>query len=210
MDLNYWKDYYSNNRENKQPSLFAQYIVENFIVGDTTKLIELGCGNGRDSIFFREKGLNVLAVDQVEEEIDFLENRFSEVENLKFKAADFTNLENDQMYDIVYSRFTLHSISSVEQDRVLKWAYNQLNQNGLFCIEVRGEKNNLFEKGQRVDGEKNAFIYHDHYRRFLEFTTFCQELLAIGFTLEYSKESKGFAPFQDTDEVFIRVIAKKK
>jgi tellurite methyltransferase len=209
MDQNYWKDYYSKNRQNKQPSLFAKYISENYVSGKKTKLIELGCGNGRDSIYYGERGLNVLAVDQVDEEIDFLNKRFGKFKNLEFKSGDFTNLKNDEMFEIIYSRFTLHSINLVEQNRVLNWAYNQLNQNGFFCVEVRGHKNELYQKGEKVANEKDAFIYNNHYRRFLEFETFCNELLVIGFNIEYSNEAKGFAPFNDTNETFIRVIAKK-
>jgi len=209
MDQNYWNNYYSKQRQNRQPSLFAQHIVENCVGDEKPTLIELGCGNGRDSIYFSERGLNVVAIDQVDEEIDFLQNRFSKVKNLEFTSGDFTDLSNDQMYDIVYSRFTLHSINSVKQNKVLIWSYNQLNENGLFCIEVRGQKNDLYQKGEIVADEKDAYILDNHYRRFLEFDAFCNELKDIGFTIEYSKESKGFAPFNNTDETFIRVIARK-
>ena len=209
MDVNYWNNYYSKKQQNRQPSLFAQYILENYLVDEKPSLIELGCGNGRDSIYFGERGLNVVAIDQAEKEIDFLQNKFSEVKNLEFKLGDFTDLENEKIYDIVYSRFTLHSINSVQQNRVLNWSYNQLNKGGLFCIEVRGKKNELYKKGEKVTDEKDAYIYDNHFRRFLEFDTFCNELKEIGFTIEYSKESKGFAPFNNTDEMFIRVIAKK-
>lgn len=209
MDKRYWNNYYSKHRQNKQPSLFAQHIVENYVGAKKTTLIELGCGNGRDSIYFSERGLNIVALDQVDEEIIFLQNQFSEVKNLEFRSGDFTDLENDELYEIVYSRFTLHSINSTQQNRVLNWSYNQLNENGLFCIEVRGQKNELYQKGEKVADEKDAYIHDNHYRRFLEFEPFCNQLKEIGFTIEYSKESKGFAPFKNTDETFIRVIAKK-
>ncbi len=209
MDHNYWNEYYSKNRQNKQPSLFAQHIFENYVGDGKTTLIELGCGNGRDSIYFAKNGINVFAVDQAHEEINFLENRFSSINNLEFKSGDFTNLKDDRKYEIVYSRFTLHSINSTEQNRVLSWAYDKLNKNGLFCVEVRGQKNNLYQKGEPVANDPDAFIHDNHYRRFLEFNAFCNELLEVGFTLEYSKEAKGFAPFNHTDETFIRVIARK-
>jgi tellurite methyltransferase len=79
MDKKYWSDYYSKDRQKKQPSLFAQHILEHHIGHKKTALIELGCGNGRDSIYFGEKGINVVAVDQVDEEINFLQNQFSKI-----------------------------------------------------------------------------------------------------------------------------------
>ncbi len=209
MDKKYWKNYYSKHREEKQPSLFAKHIIENYLSDEKSTLIELGCGNGRDSIYFSEKGLNVAAIDQVEEEITFLQNRFSEVKNVEFISGDFSKLGHDRIYDIVYSRFTLHSINSIQQDRVLNWAYKQLNENGLVCIEVRGKKNELYKKGEKVAEEEDAFIYENHYRRFLDFDDLCNELKEIGFTINYCLEAKGFAPFKNTNETFIRVIAKK-
>ncbi|GAB5552439.1 MAG: hypothetical protein Sapg2KO_20300 [Saprospiraceae bacterium] len=209
MDKEYWSNYYLNQRQDRQPTLFAKHIIENYIKDEHSKLIELGCGNGRDSIYFSKRALNVVAVDQVKEEIDFLQNQFNKNKNIKFISSDFCELGKEEIYDIVYSRFTLHSITSAQQSRVLNWAFNQLNEGGLFCIEVRGKKNELYKKGEAVVNEKDAYIYNDHYRRFLDYDDFCDDLKKIGFTLEYSKEAKGFAPYKNTNETFIRVIAKK-
>ena len=208
MDKKYWSNYYLEHRLERQPTLFAQYVMENYI-GNRSTLIEVGCGNGRDSIYFSEQKLNVTAIDQVEEEIIFLQNRFKEVKNLNFISGDYSQLGNDKSYDTVYSRFSLHSISSIEQERVLNWAYNQLNDDGLFCIEVRGKKNEIYKMGEQVPGEEDAYIYNDHYRRFLDFDEFRDSLGGLGFSIEYSDEAKGFAPYKNTNETYIRVIAKK-
>ena len=38
------------------------------------ELIELGCGNGRDSLFFAKNGINVTGIDASETAIDELRN----------------------------------------------------------------------------------------------------------------------------------------
>lgn len=209
MDKNYWSAYYLKQREERLPSLFSQDLIKNYLNDKDITLIELGCGNGRDSIYFSQHGLNVVAIDQVEEEINFLGRKFGVVDNLEFISGDFTQLDKDRKYNVVYSRFTLHSINSMQQDRVLKWSYSQLEKNGLLCIEVRGKKNEIYRKGEKVDGEEDAFVYENHYRRFLDFNDLCDELKEIGFSLIYCEEKKDFAPFKGTNETFIRVIAKK-
>lgn len=209
MNKNYWDKFYANQRGDNEPSLFAQYVLKNYFSDDNCKLIELGCGNGRDSIYFSKNGVDVLAVDQVEAEVDFLNSQFSEIKNLKFISADFTKLGIERLFDVIYSRFTIHSINLKEQIRVLNWAYSQLNENGLFCIEVRGQRNELFKLGKKVLSEDDAYIYNDHYRRFNDFDVFCKDLSSLGFTIEYSAESKGFSPYKGTNETFIRVIARK-
>lgn len=208
MDKNYWKNIYSKQSEGEKPSLFAIYIADNYDLKGKS-LIELGCGNGRDAIYFANANANVYAIDQCDNIIDLLDYRFQKVDNLHFKCLDFTSLDDETSYDIVYSRFTLHSISKEQEAQVLRWAHRNLTEGGKLCIEVRGQKNEIFRVGEPVEGEPDAFILNDHYRRFIHFETFCEKLKALGFNLEFAKEEKGFAPYKGTDETYIRVIASK-
>ena len=208
MDKNYWKNIYSKQSEGEQPSLFAKYIAETINI-EGKSIIELGCGNGRDAIFFANANAKVTALDQCDNIIDLLNHRYRKVENLSFKCADFTCLDDNNKYDIVYSRFTFHSISKKQEEEVTSWAFRNLNPNGRLCIEVRGQKNEIYQVGMPVDGEPDAFILNDHYRRFIHFESFCKELNNLGFNLDLAKEQKGFAPYKGTDETYIRIIASK-
>jgi len=163
----------------------------------------------QDSIFFNSEGYDVLAIDQVEEEIKFLEDQFEQTERIRFESRDFTNLAAEGTYDVVYSRFTLHSVTAEQQSRAMNWAYDRLETGGLFCIEVRGRKNELYQQGAKVPGEEHAYIHDNHYRRFLDCNALCKDLKKIGFSLIFSKEDKGFSPYKNTNETFIRVVAKK-
>ena len=209
MDKNYWKNIYSKQSEDERPSLFALYVTESIGV-EGKSLIELGCGNGRDAICFANANANmVVAVDQCENIIELLQHRYQQVGNLDFQCRDFTCMEDDTPYDIIYSRFTLHSISQEQQHDVIQWAYRNLKDGGRLCIEVRGQKNEIFQVGEPVEGEPDAFILNDHYRRFLHFETFCEELRSCHFQIDFAKEQKGFAPYNGQDETYIRVIASR-
>lgn len=209
MDKNYWKNIYSKQSEGEQPSLFARYIVETFDI-ENKSIIELGCGNGRDAIFFANANAQVTAIDQCDNIIELLAHRFKKVNNLNFKCLDFTSMDDSMNFNIVYSRFTLHSISKEQEKNVIRWAYRNLMPKGKLCIEVRGQKNEIYQVGIPVDGEPDAFILNDHYRRFLHFESFCKELEDIGFKIEYAAEQKGFAPYNGTNETYIRIIATKE
>lgn len=209
MDKNYWEKVYAKQAEVSKPSLFALHVAES--IGVTRKrLIELGCGNGRDSIFFANENSVVTAVDQSINSIRFLKNRFVKLTNIKFFCRDFTALDNNEKYDIVYSRFTLHSISAEQEENVLSWAHFNLDTNGKFCIEVRGKENEIYGIGQSVENEPDAFIFDDHFRRFIDFKKLCNKLETMGFYLHYADEKKGFAPYNGEDETYIRIIATKK
>lgn len=210
MDKNYWKTIYSKQSKDEQPSLFAQYV--NKAIGiEGKRIIELGCGNGRDAIYFaNSEAAKVDAIDQCDNIIELLQIRYQQINNLSFQCCDFTNMKdkaNNEKYDLVYSRFTLHSISKEEEKQVLCWAFHNLIPNGTLCIEVRGQKNEIFRVGKPVEGEPDAFILNNHYRRFIHFETICKELESIGFYLAYAKEKKGFAPYNGEDETYIRIIA---
>jgi tellurite methyltransferase len=198
MDKEYWEKYYANEKCEVVPSLFARYVREHVIGKDNRNigqfgLIELGCGNGRDALYFASEGLKVYAVDQCREVIESLVYRTSDIENITFQCADFSRLE-DAAYGVVYSRFTLHSISAYQQKQVLTWAFRNLVLGGYLCIEARGQKNELYGKGEPVEEEKDAYIWDNHYRRFLHFEELCQNLVDLGFIILESAEKQGFAP----------------
>lgn len=208
MDKAYWASFY-RKKENVElePSLFAQFIESS--LAPSQSIIELGCGDGRDAVFFSERKHYVLAVDQCEDQITSLSSRYVHVKNLHFFCDDFTSLSQTDLFDVVYSRFTLHSITRKEEDAVLKWTYNSLNIGGAFCVEVRGQKNEIYGMGTPVESEPHAFIFENHFRRFVNLDDFCEKLNRIGFEIKYSAEAKGFAPFNGQNETFIRVIANK-
>ena len=208
MDKKYWENYYKSHPLAEHPSLFAKYVLAHHLVEGET-LIELGCGNGRDAVFFARHKIDVLAVDQCEGELAALAQK-NDLSNLKFKCADFTSLGDIGSFDYIYSRFTLHVISEEQEDRVIKWAHDHLNKGGKFFIEARGHKNELHKLGEKVPNEDHAYIYDNHYRRFIPIDALQEKLEKNGFKIIQSEEKTGFAPFGDTDYHFIRKVAVKR
>jgi tellurite methyltransferase len=208
-DEAYWAQYYETGVAPDEPSLFAQYVLGKYVhPGDS--MIEFGCGNGRDARFFAANGIDVVAVDLCAPEIKELVEKNGTRPNLHYKIGDFTELEaSEKSFDVVYSRFTLHSVNAEGQERALRWSQENLLKLGRLCIETRGQKNEIYKLGDSVEGEKDAFIYNNHYRRFVDFNEFKTEITETGLKIIEGSEQTGFAPFEDTDYHFIRVIAQK-
>ena len=206
MDKNYWEEYYKKNAAPTNPSKFAEFCLPKFQKGEV--LLEIGCGNGRDSIFFGKNEINVIAIDQSEEEIKKLQSL--KYPNVTFKAADM--VYDKEIYipnftDYVYSRFTLHAIGEKEQLMVMRNVYDSLKKGGLFLIEVRSTNDNIFGKGKKV--EKNAYIYEGHYRRFIDFNELKEIAKDHNFSIEYAIEGKDLAQYKDSNPTVIRMILKK-
>ncbi len=207
MDKEYWKNYYEQHNAPLQPSSFAKYILEHYL-RDKESLIELGCGNGRDSIFFARHNIDVTAIDQHEDETKILAPH-EKLNSLTYYGKDFTKLGNIGYFNHIYSRFTLHSISETEENDVLSWAHAYLKDGGYLFIEARGKLNELYKLGSPVPNQPDAYVYENHYRRFIDINVLNKKLIDLGFTILLSEEKRGFAPFKETDYIFTRIIAKK-
>ncbi|MDF2859332.1 MAG: Methylase involved in ubiquinone/menaquinone biosynthesis [Neobacillus sp.] len=204
MDKNYWIEYYKKNLAPHEPSQFALDMRERLEKGKS--LFELGCGNGRDSIFFGKNGLNVTAIDQAQNAIEELNQKY---EYIEFLVDDFVEslLYKQREFDYVYSRFTLHAITKSEQNKVFNNAYHCLKNDGQLLIEVRSTKDLIYGLGQKV-GE-HEYIYENHYRRFVDKAELEEELTTTGFKIIMSEEDKGFAPIRDQDPILLRIVAQK-
>ncbi|MDR3289761.1 MAG: methyltransferase domain-containing protein [Rickettsiales bacterium] len=200
----YWENYYKEHQLPFKQSSFAEFILN--YLEPHKKMIELGCGNGRDAVFFAEReNVDVLAIDQAENEVDFLNKNFKKG-NLRFVTDDFTKLSIKDKFDYVYSRFTLHSITEEQENNVLKWVNEYLNTNGLFFIEVRSINDDMYNKGKKISRNENIT---DHYRRYMNIDVFTEKVKGYGLKVVYSVESNGLAVHNDDDPVIIRLIVKK-
>lgn len=207
-DKEYWNMFYDKNSLPFKNSDFAEFVLKNYIDGGKF-LIEMGCGNGRDSCFFAKNNVKVIGVDQSENEINFLNSKFKN-ENLEFLCEDFTNLNLnrsfDYVFDYVYSRFSIHSINEEAEDRLLNWTFNNLNAGGLFLIEARSIKDTLYNEGEKISQTEN---FTDHYRRYCNKDVLINKLKKLGFRIIYETESKGLAVYKNEDPYIVRIISKK-
>ena len=209
-DKKYWTEYYSKNSKPTDASTFAEFILPK--LNSNKNLIELGCGNARDSIYFAQNNLNVVAVDQVQEEIDYLNENHKE-ENILFVCDDFTNLANtsddiinETDFDYIYSRFTFHSINEAKEDRTLDWIENTLDNGGCFLLEARSLNDPMFKQGKSLSDTEN---YTTHYRRYMNLNKIIEKLESRNFEIIYKIEDNNLAVYKDDNPYVIRIIAKK-
>lgn len=205
-DVDYWNDFYKNKFTVSEPTAFAQTILPYLEPGK--KLIDIGCGNGRDSLFFYQNGLNVLGIDVSDVAIAQLQKR-AHHGGLAFLCGDFTYLPTEaEAYDYCYSRFTLHAISKEQSELLLAHVKCILKDGGVFWIEARSVNDELYGQGALL-GE-NEFFYDGHYRRFIDKDALKKDLERFGFFAAYIEESREFAPFQGERPAVIRAVGIKK
>jgi len=212
MDKSYWNKYYMSHAGDRgilQPSSFATFCQQE-IFNKSLKIIELGCGNGRDAIFFALHGHTIHALDQSTVAIEFEKTKLADddINNLYPRASDFVLFDYNEIgqVDVFYSRFSMHAITLQEEIRIISTVYDQLSSNGLFCIEARTTRDSLFGVGEHVC---DTTYKTDHARRFIDPNKFIASLLNLGFSLKYFYESNGLSVYKDDDPVLMRAIVAK-
>jgi tellurite methyltransferase len=210
MDKEYWNEYYGDDKAPEISSDFAIFIYCNYLSDGETKLdkeirlIDIGCGNGRDSIFFHNNGIDVSALDQSDIVLDKLYNYNSDIRVLNKNAAMINDIGS---FDVIYSRFSIHSMSYEEQSQFIYSSHDSLNDDGILCIEARTTNDELYGKGEKGD-DPHSYIT-DHYRRFIEPNELISTLLSK-YDILYVNVNNGLAVHGDEDPECIRIIAKKK
>ena len=201
----YWDSYYRQHTGVLEPSPFAEVSRDVLRTKGATTLIEVGCGNGRDAVFFANSGFEVTALDTSPAAIDFCRSSHGRVAEFRVGALS-THAAARASSDAVYSRFVLHAMTLDEEIDFLKAATAVVRPGGNLLIECRSIQDPLARKGKIVSPTERI---HGHYRRFIVLDEIIQRVTAAGFEIESAIEDNGLAVFGDEDPTVIRLIATK-
>ena len=142
---NIWNKVYSDYSSffGDQQSKFALMCYEKFVNHKVKKVLELGCGQGRDSLFFASKGLDVTAIDSSEVAIENLTIKAKEM-NIDIKLKNISALEGipypDNYFDTVYSHMFYNMGFNDNELKFLFSESNRVLKNKVyyhFLLEVR-------------------------------------------------------------------------
>ena len=122
-----------------------------------TTLLDIGAGTGRDSKFFMDNNLDVLAIDLSDEMITLCQEKGIESQQL-----DFYNIHKiGKNFDAIWSMNSLLHVEKSNLNTVLEEISNTLNHLGLFFMGVYG--------GEDSEGIWEEDVYTPH--RFFSFYT---------------------------------------
>src|SRR5437870_4336134 len=61
--LHYWDKFYKAGNNTFAPSSFAEFVIKSGYLKAGDSLLDVGCGNGRDTFYFLSNGINALGID---------------------------------------------------------------------------------------------------------------------------------------------------
>lgn len=202
----HWQSYYGSQPLVFEPSSFAQAVIGELTSG--TKLLEIGCGNGRDAGFFAECGFDVYAIDASKAAIEVcVEHHHSS--RLRFLHGTLPEISATLPSDFhtVYSRFCLHAMTKLEEWETLVAAHRSMVPGGRLLIECRSINDPLARLGEVISPTERI---HGHYRRFIIADELLARLTEIGFAVISAVESDNLAVLGKDNPVVLRVVAVKR
>jgi SAM-dependent methyltransferase len=205
----YWANFYSRNRYTSG-STFFEFV--NALPELPQNVLDIGCGDGRDSCAFGAAGRTVLGVDQSPVGIEHASAHAAEVglsDKVAFRTCDVADTDDvgramEQFEEksagpvAFYMRFFLHAIPEQVQADLMKAIETHARPGDWLVAEFRTDKD-----------EANAKVHTKHYRRFQNAEAFRDSLHAHGFEVTHFEEGTGLSPYKGEDPVLCRVVARR-
>ena len=143
-------DYYNKNSEEYFNSTLNVDMTNTYkaflkLVPKGGKILDLGCGSGRDSMNFMKLGYEVTAVDGSKE----LAKKASALLGKEVIASTFEELELKEKFHGIWACASLLHIKREDLKIVLNNLYNNLDDNGVFYMSFKyGEKEYVDDKNR--------------------------------------------------------------
>lgn len=121
------------------------------------KVLDAGCGAGRDVAYLSEDGLDVIGIDISEGILEEAKKRYPK---LKFKPMDFYNMKfKDKSFDGIWCMAGLIHTDRNDIPKVLKEFSRVLNENGILYIAVVEGTGEQEIKKEKYANEPRTYVY---------------------------------------------------
>jgi SAM-dependent methyltransferase len=188
-----WNSVYKSDSTffGEQSSNFALLCFNHMKANNVRKVLELGAGHGRDTIFFASNGIEVEALDYSVIAIGILD-KISKEKRLPIKSRIFDVNKNplpfqDGYFDAVYPHMLLNMRFSLEE---LHFIFSEIKRalkpKGSNFFSVRNYKDKSYGKGIEVD--KGIYDIEGFQIRFFTEREIQDLAAAEGFEILWIKE----------------------
>jgi SAM-dependent methyltransferase len=151
-DVQQWDNFHTLKSQNpNNPQLVYERDVETYKIDKLlydlepdARVLDLGCGDGVDSMYISSKGFNVSALDLSTVVIDENKEKDPNIDWLTYDISDANLPYSEGEFDLIYCRLSLHYFTEDELENILKDIRNKLKIGGLLYFTVKTQ--NLQDK----------------------------------------------------------------
>ncbi|NTU66806.1 MAG: methyltransferase domain-containing protein [Candidatus Moranbacteria bacterium] len=162
-----WEKAYKENKfsiKTDKPSRVVGMVVDH--LKDGSRVLDLGCGAGRNAVYLAGRGFHVDAVDVAD--LDFLSDVPQEImERINFRKCHVEDAFSGEKYGLIIAARLFQYISKDELENLFASAWQSLEDDGIFVSSYTVE-GGIFD---RDDIEVSKYAYpieviekslHDH------------------------------------------------
>ncbi len=198
-DKNYWSKKWGKSGTVK-PNPFAIRAYRLLQKKRVRTMLDLGSGDGRDALYFANKGLSVYAVDFSKSGIEHLKRMdpsihalTRDIRKLPFKKGSF---------DAVYAHLSLHYFSDKETREIFSAIRSMLKPGGLLFVKCKSTEDPLYGKGKKIGPD----MYRKGHTRHFFSKEYMNELL-VSFASARIRKTSG--TYSGSRSSFIEAVAVK-
>ena len=154
-EQNVWNKNWANWKEDFKPSPFAEKAFRLMKIKDMHDVLDLGCGKGRNSLYFAANGMNVTAMDISDEALKTVDSlRHPKIRTV---CADISKADLErESYDAVFACLSLHYFGDAMTRLIIDKVRRSLRAGGLFFIRCKSVEDKAYGVGEKV-GEDMFF-----------------------------------------------------
>ncbi len=209
----YWGGYYGRREAPVLPSQFAVFVANEVLTGElpaARTIVDVGCGNGRDTLFFLRHGFRVRGLDRSSEAIAACQEGLAAHDSGVRSHGAFRHgaADSRESWDwlgevadgpvLIYARFFFHAIDRRAESAVLAEAATLLGQRGgVLCAEFRTHLDETAAKATPT-----------HFRRFIVPDDFARQVEDAGMHVIWRTEGHGMAKYRSDDAHVARFIVQ--
>lgn len=160
-------------------------VVSEFHIQPTMKILEIGCGEGRDAIYLLKQGYDILATDISAEAISYCQKKYSEVAQ-HFQILNCIQDSLEIRFDFIYAVAVIHMfVLQEDRDAFYQFIGNHLSSLGIALIcsmgdgefEKETDIHKAFDIQERTHEEtKKKFLLTSTSCKIVNFHNFLKEI----------------------------------
>lgn len=146
--------------ENTSKLASSKEVVDEFskMLPKGAKILDAGCGPGRDAKWFTDKGFDVVGIDLAEKMIEFARKIAPKA---TFKIMDFRKLDfPDKSFDAIWFSSSLLSIKKNDAPGALREMYRTLKKGGVMFLNSKVGEGEGLQKDNRYGGKSKFYAYY--------------------------------------------------
>lgn len=169
-NTNMWDEFHILKSKNpKNPQLIYEREPEKSIdkliydLDDNATILDLGCGDGVDSIYFQSKGFDVHSLDISPIAIEENKNKNSNVDWKVYDISQSNIPYSDKTFDLIYCRLSLHYFDRFTVSQIIHNIMTKLKDGGVLYFTVKTQS----FKEKRDTGKK--FLHKKEWMKILNY-----------------------------------------